>query len=302
MVDGVPGGIPEAGGGGGVSLQPLASTPESVPSTRVEAAKSEICRRERITRGNVPDVSGTVHFARLTGSRTLADGVIEYHFTLTSDDTAMRWRSGQFLSLRVGESADGTPILRSYSIASRPDPGGRFRLVLKLVPGGSASEWFRALPVGAEVRFTGPMGFFVLDPAHPGDLVFGATGTGLAPIVPMIEDVLDRGAPGGSETSRIHLFFGVRAPTDLFWTDEIDRLVAASRGRLTATISLTQPPPDWSSARGRITPQIFALLPALDRPTFYLCGNGAMIREVKAGLIARGVDRKQQIRTEAFFD
>ena len=40
----------------------------------------------------------------------------------------------------------------------------------------------------------------------------------------------------------------------------------------------------------------------LRAPTFYLVGNGAMITELKRELIARGVNRKLQIRTEAFFD
>ena len=56
------------------------------------------------------------------------------------------------------------------------------------------------------------------------------------------------------------------------------------------------------STRGRIDQPIFDLLSSLQRPTFYLCGNGAMIRDVKAGLVERGVDRKRQIRVEAFFD
>src|SRR5256885_10272965 len=51
-----------------------------------------------------------------------------------------------------------------------------------------------------------------------------------------------------------------------------------------------------------ITQRILDALPSLAQPTFYLCGNGAMIKEVKAGLVARGVDRKRQIRTEAFLD
>ena len=43
-------------------------------------------------------------------------------------------------------------------------------------------------------------------------------------------------------------------------------------------------------------------LPRLQAPTFYLVGNGAMITELKRELISRGVNRKTQIRTEAFFD
>ena len=43
-------------------------------------------------------------------------------------------------------------------------------------------------------------------------------------------------------------------------------------------------------------------LPQLSQPRFYLVGNGGMIRDVKAALVERGVDRKKQIRNEAFFD
>ena len=43
-------------------------------------------------------------------------------------------------------------------------------------------------------------------------------------------------------------------------------------------------------------------LPRCNAPTFYLVGNGAMITELKRELISRGVNRKTQIRTEAFFD
>jgi ferredoxin-NADP reductase len=242
-------------------------------------------------------VSGTVHEARLVAARTLATDVVEYQLALPDEDAALRWRPGQFISVRVGTQPDGTAILRSYSLGSRAGADGRFKLLLKLVAGGPASEWFRALPVGGAMRFTGPMGFFVLDLAHAGDVVLGATGTGLAPIVPMIEELLERDEPG-----RIHLFFGVRAETDLFWERELARLADLARGRLALTIALSRPSPSWSGARGRINPLLFALLPSLARPTFYLCGNGAMIREVKAGLMERGVDRKRQIRTEAFFD
>jgi hypothetical protein len=34
---------------------------------------------------------------------------------------------------------------------------------------------------------------------------------------------------------------------------------------------------------------------------FYLVGNGAMVAELRASLVEQGVDRKLQIRTEAFF-
>jgi len=247
-------------------------------------------------RATVANVSGNIHRARLASARAIADGVVEYDFALTDEDRDLRWRPGQFVSVTCGLNEAGEPLLRSYSIASRPGDG-RLRLLLKLVDGGAASAWFKRLEPGAEIRFTGPMGFFVLELSHPGDVVFAATGTGIAPIVPMIAETLERG-----ERGRVVLHWGLRHERDLFWRDELAALEARAGGRLEATIALSQPEPAWTGARGRITARVLDALGGLERPTFYLCGNGAMIREVKAGLVERGVDRKRQIRTEAFFD
>jgi ferredoxin-NADP reductase len=242
------------------------------------------------------NVSGTVHYATLRAARVLATDVVEYVFALAPEDRDLRWRPGQFVSLTCGEHLEGEPVLRSYTIASSPGEE-TLAVVLKLVAGGAASEWFRRLRVGAEVRFTGPMGFFVLELAHAGDVVMGATGTGIAPFLPMLHEMHAR-----TDAGRIHLLWGLREEGDLFWQAELASLVTAFGGRLEATVTLSRPSPRWSGPRGRITGRLLELAPALHRPTFYLCGNGAMIREVKAALVERGIDRKRQIRTEAFFD
>jgi CDP-4-dehydro-6-deoxyglucose reductase len=141
------------------------------------------------------------------------------------------------------------------------------------------------------------MGFFVNELGHSGDIVYVATGTGIAPILPMVKEVLGR--PLGSDgDGHIHLLWGLRSEADLFYRDE---LAALRSPRLSVHIYLSQPQGDWQP-RGRVSGAALDLVPLLRTPTFYLCGNGQMIEEVKAGLIARGVQRKRQIRTEAFFD
>jgi CDP-4-dehydro-6-deoxyglucose reductase, E3 len=238
-------------------------------------------------------VPGGVHHARVARISPLADGVVEYALAL---DAPLAFRPGQFLSLEIGRDADENPILRSYSLASSPGQP-EAALVIKVVPGGRGSEWFRALRIGDAVRFTGPMGFFVLDLApHAGDVVFGATGVGIAPVRPMLEELLAR-----DERGRVLLLWGNRHPRDLFWDAELAALQAKSP-RLEVRRFVSRDAPDWRGERGRITPAIVDELARLHAPTFYLVGNGAMIRDVKAALVARGVDRKKQIRNEAFFD
>lgn len=236
-------------------------------------------------------MSGNVHEGELVRAVPRADGVVEY---IIRTDEPLKYRPGQFVSVRVGKDADDNPILRSYSIASSPG-GPEISLILKLIKGGPGSEYFATLAPGDRVRFTGPMGFFCLDLMHAGDVVFGVTGVGITPVLPMIAELAAR-----PEKGRIVLYWGNRHAGDLFWLDEFKRVQEACH-RLTVEIFLTGDAPGWSGRRGRITEAVLADLPTFDKPVFYLVGNGAMIRDVKAALQERGVDRKRQIRNEAFF-
>jgi ferredoxin-NADP reductase len=82
--------------------------------------------------------------------------------------------------------------------------------------------------------------------------------------------------------------------------DEVEAACAAAGATLHTYLS--RPAPGWRGLQGRITPAVLEALPGLTAPTFYLVGNGGMITELKRGLVERGVDRRKQIRTEAFFD
>lgn len=213
------------------------------------------------------------------------------------DPPTLSWRPGQFVSLRCGDARTGDPdARRSYSIASSPTRHDGFELLVKLIPGGAGSEFFRTLVHGGELRFTGPMGFFVPELAHAGDAVFAVTGTGIAAALPMITEILGR----AGERGQVILHWGMRDEGELYWVDRLDAL-AAQHARFRYTLSLSRPSDGWSGARGRITERVLAEPARLTKPVFYVVGNGNMVRDVKAGLVAAGVDRKRQIRVEIFY-
>jgi len=236
--------------------------------------------------------------AALRSRDLVAPGIADLMFDLR-EPARLAFRAGQFVSIAVPDDvgdAGGSLPRRSYSIASQVDDAARLRFIIRVVQTGPASRYLMSLPEGAEIHLTGPHGFFVLDAAHAGDVVFGTTGTGMAAVMPMLGELAARGGGPGA----VHVYWGVRTEADLFARDEIEALAARVGGRL--SIHLTAPGPAWAGGRGRITTAIVDALPTFASPTFYLVGNGAMIADVKRELVARGVNRKAQIRTEAFFD
>jgi len=236
--------------------------------------------------------------AELSARAVVAHGIAELAFTMRSPERLV-FRAGQFVSIAVPSAAPAGEAVprRSYSIASQSDAGDVLRFIIRVIPEGKASDYLMELPLGTQVNMTGPHGFFVLDGAHTGDIVFAATGTGVAAVMPMLGE-LARRPP--AERGRATVFWGLRQEADIFARQEIERLAAGANAEL--SIHLTAPGPDWTGGRGRITPALLDRLPRFQAPTFYLVGNGAMITELKRELISRGVNRKTQIRTEAFFD
>jgi ferredoxin-NADP reductase len=255
--------------------------------------------------------SGTI-VAELSARTIIAPGIADLSFRMCAPP-ALVFQAGQFVSIAVAPAGDATtPARRSYSIASQSDAGDSLRFIIRVIPSGAASELLMSIPVGSAVRMTGPHGFFVLDATHAGDVIFGATGTGVAALMPMLGELTRRstmataaaaqgsGASREAPHARHALYWGLRHESDLFAHDEIARLCDASGTELLVYLSAAGE--GWTGGRGRITAAILDRLPALHAPTFYLVGNGAMITELKRELVARGVNRKRQIRTEAFFD
>src|SRR3954470_21863393 len=151
---------------------------------------------------------------RLRSRAEVASDVFDLIFDVV-DPAKGVFQPGQFVTLAVGSEGDKT-LRRSYSIASMSHDGHELRFLLRMIPGGVGSDFFLHLPLGSEVAMTGPHGFFVLAPQHAGDVVFAATGTGLAAVLPMLGELATR-----PESGRRLVYWGLRNEADLFVPQEI---------------------------------------------------------------------------------
>src|SRR6185436_10141489 len=136
--------------------------------------------------------------AELSARAVIAQGIAELTFTMRTPERLV-FRAGQFVSLSLPSGATdevtGAVPRRSYSIASQSNAGDALRFIIRVIPEGRASDYLMELPLGGVVNMTGPHGFFVLDPVHAGDIVFAATGTGVAAVMPMLGELARRRPP-----------------------------------------------------------------------------------------------------------
>ena len=199
------------------------------------------------------------------------------------EPAGITFKPGQFVSFEVPKEGQPRPLTRPYSIASPPGERERILLVLNLVQGGPGSSYLFGLRVGARTSFKGPAGAFYLRDDGGRDLLFVATGTGIAPIRSMILAQLQR-APDRPIT----LFWGLRSQRDLYWQEEWAALATAHPNFSVAT-TLSRPEPGWQGACGRVTTLVEERMSLVNNLAVYLCGGSGMIKDVTARLQAKGL-------------
>lgn len=199
------------------------------------------------------------------------------------DPPEMTFQAGQFVSFEILQDGMLKPVTRPYSIATPPSRRDRISLVLNLVKHGPGSSYLFGLGEGDKVRFKGPAGSFRLRDDGTKDLLFIATGTGIAPIRSMVLSQLERDAG-----RPVTLFWGLRSRRDLYYQDEFAAL-AARHPHCTFVTTLSRPDAGWHGASGRVTQLVQDRIATVSNLAVYVCGNGAMIKDVTALLHAKGL-------------
>lgn len=194
------------------------------------------------------------------------------------------FRPGQFISLDL--NVDGERERRPYSIASAPRDDNTFDLCLNMLPAGKVSSWLFSLKPGDTVRFTGPFGFFALrEPPDPVS-AFIATGTGIAPIRAMLQQLYRR-----PHTAESWLIVGVRDEPDILYRDEFEKLAAENPG-FHFIPTLSRPHRGWQGHAGYVQQHVAKYLRDKKGLHTYLCGLRRMVRDVVQELKLMGYDPK----------
>ena len=196
----------------------------------------------------------------------------------------LHYRPGQYSLLRPASHA--LPA-RCYSFAHACPPQGTCELsfFVRALPEGRLSRWLvedRALQ--QRVELSPSQGDFHLRPGHQ-PLLCIAGGSGLAPLIALLEGMLAEGAASRD----VHLLMGARSQADLFYLEQIETLRQRWGGRFAFVPVLSEEPAgsDWQGLRGWVSEAITA--DCASHAQGYLCGPPAMIDRCISRMTALGM-------------
>lgn len=207
-------------------------------------------------------------------SKVLNNKKLNYKFrliTLKSMSNLFVFKEGQFVNIKINET-----IFRCYSIASTQDKLPNWQILLDTTPNGTGCKYLSSLKRGDVIQTSIPTGIFHLYNSK-GPILLGATGCGLASIMPMLNELAQK-------KCEIYLYFGLRYEKDIIF-DKLLATLSKKYKDFKYTIILSRPKTK-KYKKGHITNYIYEKVRELNNPktSIYLCGNSAMIDEVRTKL------------------
>ena len=186
-----------------------------------------------------------------------------------------RFLAGQYIDFLL---KDGKR--RSYSLATKPDPGGVTALEIHVrhTPGGLFTDHvFSKLKVRDLLRFEGPLGSFYLREDSDKPIVMLASGTGFAPIKAICELALEK-----KIKRPMTLYWGCRLKRDLYQLET----ASAWHGPNFKFIPVLSDE-KWSGRTGFVHRAVMEDFPDMSGVQVYACGAPIVIESARRDFSAQ---------------
>ncbi|MFT4172257.1 MAG: FAD-binding oxidoreductase [Rhodocyclaceae bacterium] len=213
---------------------------------------------------------------RISAIERLAPDVMQVRLRLppTAD---FNFIPGQYVDI-IGPGG----LRRSYSLAKACTADKVLELHIRAVDGGAMSQyWFNQAKLNDLLRLNGPLGTFFLRDSADLDLIFLATGTGIAPVKAMLESMADLAVD--QRPRSVTVLWGGRTSVDLYLDME------GIGGQHAYIPVLSRGGSAWVGARGYVQDALLAIRSDLRNTAVYACGSDAMIHSAKLMLTDAGL-------------
>ena len=224
------------------------------------------------------------------------DAVVERIIDVTPTIKRVRFRlpEGEILNFKPGQYIqimapiyDGNEeeVYRAYSIASSVNDLGYVDLFIGYTGGIATTYVHQYLKEGDLVNLNGPYGDFYYHEDDGGDMLMVAAGTGMAPIVSILNYMRDNDIK-----RKARFFFGAKTTEDLFILDELEKFEEDLYDfKFMPTLSRVTDDMGWTGDVGRVNNSIEKYVDDNGNYTAYLCGSPVMIESIIESLNAKGI-------------
>lgn len=213
---------------------------------------------------------------RIDSMQLLASDVLQIKLRLPPSSDFI-FIPGQYIDV-IGPKG----MRRSYSVAGASSDSTILELHIREVTGGAMSQyWFNEAKPNDLLRLNGPLGTFFLREIVGHDLIFLATGTGIAPVKAILESM--QRLPTQKHPLSVTVFWGGRQERDLY-LNPID-----FSSSITYVPVQSQPLATWMGAIGYVQDVLLTSNLNLSRAAVYACGSDAMIQGARETLTAAGL-------------
>lgn len=187
---------------------------------------------------------------------------------LESKNKNFSFRTGQFVAVKTRNG-----VFRLYSIASEPGDLPLWNIFVDITPGGPGTTYLKFLRTGDVVETLAPKGQFILS-NKMNNYIFGATGCGIAPFIPMINELLK------NKNKRISLIWGLRFREDISLSEMLDSL-CKKYPNFSYEIILSKSDKKWQGRSGHVTSPILekAINYGPTKTGIYLSGSREFVKE-----------------------
>jgi len=238
---------------------------------------------------DIEDLDGIVVYdkkivpAKINSIEKINNDVIKVVFRLPPNSN-FQYNAGQYVNLIKGN------INRSYSIANNASFSNQLDFFIKKYKNGLMSKYlFEDAKVNDLLRVEGPLGSFFLRETQSKNIIFLATGTGIAPIKAILESVTEN--PFNFTKKKFWLFVGARYKEDLFWEPNINN----TKIEIKYIPVLSRQVKDWNREKGYVQDIVLKKNINLKDAQVYACGSNDMIESAKKVLF------KNSLKENSFF-
>ena len=240
------------------------------------------------------DRDAEVYNARLVRREDETESLAYFWVRFDGDPTP--FEPGQYMT--IGVMVGGKIVQRPYSVASPPAAAGTdgYEFYVRRVQGGTFTPLLFDLELDHRMRMIGPKGKFTLIPDDDRTHIFISSGTGNAPFISMIRQLLIDGQ------RRPTIFLnGVSYASELGYRDVVDSWERSGEYPVTFIPTVSRPDDlanaEWSGRTGRVETIVGPVLDELEltpsNSIAYICGNPDMILSAEATLLERGFPEDQ---------